>query len=186
MIDLWLPPKPAIIRQAEPELIKANFLPGWFPAGAAVATPPPSLEFLQFTEDTVDRTTYTFTSQNLGAADATRRIVVCCMWSDGSTATTITSANIAGIAATIHVASDNDIQGNCAIFSALVPTGTSGTITFTVTAGGGGSVDRGAIAVYRALNETVASPNATASDTTISSKVLSVTVNIPVNGWVVA
>ena len=34
MIDLWLPPKPAIIR---PHIEKASFLPGMFPAGAAAA-----------------------------------------------------------------------------------------------------------------------------------------------------
>ena len=34
MIDLWLPPMPAIIR---PHIEKASFLPGMFPAGAAAA-----------------------------------------------------------------------------------------------------------------------------------------------------
>lgn len=43
MMDLWLPPKPAIIRPAEADMRRdwrrkpakeANFAPGWFPAGA--------------------------------------------------------------------------------------------------------------------------------------------------------
>jgi len=37
MMDLWLPPKPAIIRPSEQEIRavkKANFAPGWFPGGA--------------------------------------------------------------------------------------------------------------------------------------------------------
>jgi hypothetical protein len=32
-----LPPKPAIIRPAEPKLVQASVLPGWFPAGVAAA-----------------------------------------------------------------------------------------------------------------------------------------------------
>jgi len=38
MFDLWIPPKPAIIRPAEPKLVKASFLPGWFPSVAAVSS----------------------------------------------------------------------------------------------------------------------------------------------------
>lgn len=37
MIDLWLPPKPAIIRPAE--IRKASFLPGMFPGGVAALAP---------------------------------------------------------------------------------------------------------------------------------------------------
>lgn len=36
-LDLWLPPRAAIIRPADQRLIKASFLPGMFPAGAAAA-----------------------------------------------------------------------------------------------------------------------------------------------------
>ncbi len=48
MMDLWLPPKPAIIRPAEADLRRdwrrphakeANFAPGWFPAGAMGGVP---------------------------------------------------------------------------------------------------------------------------------------------------
>lgn len=46
-MDIWLPPKPAIIRPAPADLRqdwrrepkKANFLPGWFPAGAVAGAP---------------------------------------------------------------------------------------------------------------------------------------------------
>lgn len=37
MFDIWIPPKPAIIRPAEKKLVKANFLPGSFPCIAASA-----------------------------------------------------------------------------------------------------------------------------------------------------
>ncbi len=52
MMDIWLPPKPAIIRPAETELRRdwrrphakeANFAPGWFPGGALAVAAPPSL-----------------------------------------------------------------------------------------------------------------------------------------------
>ena len=37
MIELYMPPKPAIIQPAEPRLIRANFLPGMFPGAVAAA-----------------------------------------------------------------------------------------------------------------------------------------------------
>jgi hypothetical protein len=90
------------------------------------------------------------------------------------------SVTIQGIAATIHVQVDGGLS-NCAIVSALVPTGTTADIVF-----GTVSNTRASIGVYRAINETVATPHATASDASIASGVLSTTINIPENGWVVS
>lgn len=142
----------------------------------------PSLTFLQFTEDTVDSTTFTFAGQNLGAADVTRRIVVTVTWGDAATAATLSSATIAGVAATIHIQLAGSIAGRSAIISALVPAGTSGSIVINLS---GGTPDRCAIGAYRAINETVATPNATAQDLTATAGLFTTTINIPADGWVV-
>ena len=68
--------------------------------------------------------------------------------------------------------------------SALVPTGTTADIVFGTVSNT--QVDRASIGVYRAINESVATPHATASDASIASGVLSTTINIPENGWVVS
>lgn len=183
MIDLWLPPKPAIIRPA-PETRHASFLPGMFPAGAiAAAAPaiPPTLIYIASTEDITNLTTYSFASQSIGAAHATRRVVVIVNWVS-SGAVSLTSATIAGVAATIHVQVEGvGVDAGTAIISALVPTGTTGTIAFTLS----GTALRGRIAVFRALNETAATPHRTATDNDAAfTGVLTTTIDIPANGWV--
>lgn len=150
--------------------------------GGRIAAPPPSLTFLQATADPTPATTFTFAGQNFGAADPTRRIIVVAHAIDSITAFTFTSITIGGIAATIHVDGGSSAS-NIAIASALVPAGTSGSIVVNLS---GGTPDRCAIAVYRAINETSASPHATLLDTSISSGVFSGTINIPADGWVIA
>lgn len=147
------------------------------------ATGAPALTFLQHTENVTPATTFTFAGQNLGAADVTRRIVVAVTWGDAATAATLSSATIAGVAATLHTPVLGSIAGRCSMISALVPTGTSGSIVINLS---GGTPDRCSIGVYRAINETVATPHAEASDTSASSGVFTTTINIPANGWVVA
>lgn len=155
-----------------------SFLPGMFPAGAVTVTPP-EVTFLQATENTAGLATYTFAGVNFGAADPTRRIIVACHWGQAG-ASTFTSATIGGIAATTHISVIGTAQGPVALVSALVPTGTSGTVAFTVSV----AVDHGMIGVYRSVNETAA-PTVTASDNTVSAGVLAATINIPDNGWVI-
>lgn len=143
--------------------------------------PPPSLTFLQVSEDTADLTNYSFAGVNFGAADATRRIVCAVHFGDNVNARTISSATIGGVSATIHVNLSATLSA-VGIISALVPTGTSGTVAVNFS----GAVDRCAIATYRAADETSSSPHATASDTSVSSGLLTTTINIPANGWVIA
>lgn len=142
----------------------------------------PELTFVGFTEDTSDSLTHTFTNHAIGAADATRRVVVCAHGSDAATAMTFSSITIGGNAATIHVQGASSLN-NVAIASLLVAAGTTATIVVTKV---GGTPDRCAIGVYRAINETVATPNATLVDETISSGLFTGTIAIPANGWVVA
>jgi hypothetical protein len=159
-----------------------NFLPGWFPAIAMAAKAPPELTFVGFTEDTSDNTVHTFTNHAIGVADVTRRVVVVAHASDSTTAFSFTGITIGGNAATIHPAGAT-LTANVTIASLLVPTGTTATIVVTKS---GGTPDRCGIAVYRAINETSASPHATMVDDTMSAGVCTGTINIPANGWVVA
>ncbi len=153
------------------------------PVGLLGGAAPAELSFVGFTEITTDLADYTFASVNIGAADPTRRVVVAIHWADSAVTTTLeNSVTIQGIAATIHVQADGGTS-NCAIVSALVPTGTTADIVFGTVSNT--PVDRAAIGVYRAINESVATPHDTAVDLTASSGVLSDTINIPANGWVV-
>ncbi len=192
MIDIWLPPKPAIIRPAPRELIRpplpdfkqASFLPGMFPA-VAIAPKSASISFVGTVADDTNLTTYTFTSAGVGAADPSRRTVVACHWySIGVGAVTLSSATIGGSAATIHVQASpagSVVSPGCAIISRLNPTGTTATIAFTLS----GGAARAFIGIFNAINESVAAPFATASDGTLSSNALDVSVNTPA-GWVLA
>ncbi len=140
-----------------------------------------SLSFIAVTPDDSNLTTYSFAGQSLGAEDSTRRIVVVVHWDDSIDTRTLSSVTIAGVGATIHRQGNGGATG-CAIASALVPTGTSGTISFTLS----GAADRGAIGVYRAINEVNSSPHDTELDIVVSSGLLSVAIDIPAGGWVVA
>ena len=145
---------------------------------------PAALSFIGFTENTADQADYTFTAASIGTADVTRRVVVVIHWADSAVTTTLEdSVTIQGIAATLHAQASGGLS-NCAIASALVPTGTTADIVFGTVSNT--PVDRAAIGVYRAINESVATPHATASDTTIATNVMSTTINIPATGWVVA
>lgn len=147
--------------------------------GAAAPPPAPSITFLQVTEDTSTQTTYTFAGVNFGAADSTRRIVVVVHFGS-AIARTFNSGTIGGVGATIHLTAVNTAAMRVGIMSALVPTGTSGTITVTLS----GTAAHCKIASYRALNETAGSP-LTANDIAGSAGLLTTTINVPANGWVV-
>lgn len=157
-----------------------SFVPGMCAAGLMAGKLPPAMTFLQIAEDVTDVGTYNFPPQNFGAADTTRRIVVGVTWHDAATSTTLSSASIGGVGATIH-AQGSSGTGNCAVISALIPTGTAGTVSITLSS----AVQRALIAVYRAVNETVASPHATLVDNTIASGVFTGTINVPADGWIV-
>jgi hypothetical protein len=142
---------------------------------------PASVGFLQYTEITTNLTTYNFATVNFGAADATRRIVIAVHWG-AALNRTLNSASIGGVGATTHIDALASASTRVAIISALVPTGTSGTVSLTFS----GACAQCAIGTYRALNETSASPTDTANDLTVASGLVTDTINVPTNGWVVA
>lgn len=143
---------------------------------------PASISFIGTTDDSTNQTTYTFAGAAIGAADATRRVVVAFHWY--STGISISSATIGGVSATIHAqvqSSPGTNGGHCGLLSALVPTGTTATIAVTLS----GAATRAEIGVFRAINETVASPFAMATDATISSGHVDPNVNTGNGGWVI-
>ncbi len=114
MIDLYLPPKPAIIRPAEYR--KANFLPGWMPA--AVAQKPVEVEFLQVRQSASDSGPYSFWSVPLGEEHPTRHILIALRAIAGSS-----SITVGGITCTSLVANS--------WFIVSYPTGSTATVEVT-------------------------------------------------------
>lgn len=112
----------------------------------AFAGPTFEFAYLGAYTDAANLTTYTFNSVDFGVADANRHIVVA-FASRAGNLFTVSSASIGGVSATIDVqASQSGSGGNtAAIIRANIATGTSGTVSVTLSAGSA----RAAIGVYR-------------------------------------
>lgn len=123
-----------------------------------------ALSYLQQASSTSDLNSYTFSSQNLGAASADRYIIVSIQTRDSGTgAKTINSVTVGGVSATITVqkqgvdAATNSTVAGLAI--ALVPSGTTGDVVVTFSE----VVLRCSIALYAATGLTSATPTDTGS-----------------------
>jgi hypothetical protein len=82
-------------------------------------------------------TTYTFTSVAIGAASATRRVIILAVGSHSTiTGRALVSATIGGVSAAIDVQRTQGLTFSkvSAIISATVPTGTTATVTLTFSA----------------------------------------------------
>lgn len=164
-----------------------NFLPGWFPGGAA-ARGVPDLSFLgPLIDDNTAQTTYTFTGVPIGAVDGTRRVVVVFHWNVTNALRTFVTGTIGGVAATLHVQASTGPTGaqtdqGTLIMSALVPSGTTATVVVTMSA----ACLRSSIAVYRAINEAAPPFHAVMTDITLAAGVLTGTLNIPAVGMLIA
>lgn len=102
-----------------------------------------SLTYLQHATDDAEQSSYTFSAQNLGGAEPGRRIVVAVGARAGLT--DITDCTIGGVSATRHAISAANVQAQyLALFSAVVPTGTTGDVVVTVS----GQASRCGIALY--------------------------------------
>jgi len=88
-----------------------------------------SLTYRGTAQDSVDRTTYSYTSKSIGTADSTRYVVVAMTASAGSQYT-ISSCSIGGISGVVSAIAQNtnNVSGFC---TANVPTGTTATISVT-------------------------------------------------------
>ena len=166
-------------------MLMINNLSGFGASGSSAI--PLTSTFLQATSDSTDQTTYTFSSVNIGAADATRRVVVAFHWSVQNAARTAVSLSIAGVASDLHVQTTTgptSAQQDCGVllFSSLVPTGTSGNIVVTMS----GAMGRATIYTYRQIGGTGTSAFATMTDNVISGTTLTGTLNIPTDGTLYA
>lgn len=137
----------------------------------------PSLALVDSLETNAGGPTFSFTA-NLGAADASRLIVAVCCWG-GDTTRSLSSVSIAGGAATVHLSSVH--LGGCGIASRAVAAGTSGTVSFTISAGTG----CGALYVYRVVNLASTTPTDTASDNTLGDNVISTAIDVSKNGIII-
>jgi len=106
------------------------------------------IAFIAATGNETELTTYTFAGQSLGVENSARKILVVlsARSSDGA-ARTISSVTVAGITATA-IATQHSSGNTAAIYSAAVPTGTTGDVVVTWSS----TMARTGIGVYRALN----------------------------------
>jgi len=142
--------------------------------------------FLQRTEDTSDAASYTFTSENFGAANAARRILISAQTVHTAAAafSCLGTTSIGGITATVHTGAEISHQpgGSGAVaahtcwFSAVVPTGTTGNVVVNYSE----STFRCIIGVYRVVGLVNGSPT---TEQTSSASPGSLTLNIPANGF---
>lgn len=142
-----------------------------------------SVSFLQQAENTTAQTTYTFSSQSLGAADAGRYIVVCiAARAGGETDGAVSALTIGGVSATITAQIPNNGGANTnlsAIAIAAVPTGTTGDIVVTLNF----NHLRCSVAAYRVLgiDGVTAFDSATSTDTDPTASL-----DIPAGGIAIA
>lgn len=112
---------------------------------------------------------------NFGAANAKRYLIACV----GVLGDLPSSCTIGGVTATRHV-EVNSPFGNCRsiIYSAAVPTGTSGSVTLN------GANGMSSVALYSAINLISGSASDTDSDSGLSP--LSMSVDVPQKGFLLA
>jgi len=135
------------------------------------------LAFVTSAVTTSGGTSFTFSSQSLGAADATRYIIVS---AGGQVAAdnTISSITVQGISGSQVVTSGDGGETRASIWIIAVPTGTTGDVVVTFS----GTANNCGIAVYRMVGATSAIPTATASDNSITSNAESASLTIPTGG----
>ena len=137
--------------------------------------------FLQGAADNSNLTTYTFSSQNLGTADGAR-LIICGIASRAGGSSTISSVTIGGVSATIVVQINTSADSgwnSAGIVIAAVPTGTTGDVVITFSAGQA----RCAIALY----STIDTASETASDTDSNAAAdPSVSIDCPASGYIIA
>jgi hypothetical protein len=126
-------------------------------------------------EDQADRSTYEFNSVSYGGAAADNRIIGAFIVTFNSSVT-LNAAAIGGVSATILGPSSGTDARTWFIYAA-VPTGTSGTITFTFS----GTAPNGYFGCY-SLYPTSATPVSTSFPAGGSATSRSVTLDIPENG----
>ena len=120
----------------------------------------PSVGYLQQKESASAASSYTFSSENIGATGTGRLIIVGVYAFAGASGRTLTSATIGGVTATVLTAATGPNSLIGAVIAAKVPTGTSADIVVNFS----GAMDRCGIMTYRALNVSSATPSSSDTD----------------------
>lgn len=137
-----------------------------------------NIAFVANAADGTDLTTYSFAGQNLGTASADRYIVAAFAHRAGAGTPTGSTVTIGGVGATFLAGVSNG-TGRCELWIALVPTGTTGTISITWSAG----VARCVMGAWALTSLQSSTPTATYSS--IASP-MSVSANIAAGGVALA
>ena len=158
-------------------------LPGMFPGAVSASSVPPSgLTFLGRQDDDTATNVFNFTIDD---DTSTERRIIVAVCTHQNAERTIDSVEIGGGATVVHIninaastANDTDL----AIVSRLVPAGESSDVEVTTNF----PVDVCVVGVWRLDGETTATCHDVATDTTLSGATLSVTIDIPENGALIA
>jgi len=128
-----------------------------------------------------DLSTYSFTSQSFGTADADRVIIVGAVATENSEGATLDTVTIGGVTATkISEATfaDTGRTSLASIYAAAVPTGTTGTVALTYSV----AMQRAAIVGWRTIRGSL---TASDTDTANGTDPLVGALDIPANGGAV-
>jgi hypothetical protein len=121
-------------------------------------------------------------SLSFGTVDSVRRIVCGVHWVEGGFHRTLNSATIGGVAATIHVNVGHNGGSTglgAAVMSALVPTGTSGTVALSFS----GTVNDSYVSTYRIVGMSLTDTGSDEKQVTTGQ--LSVTLTSASNGTII-
>lgn len=151
-----------------------HFIPGFM--GTTIS--PTVLTFQTSTGSTSNLTTYTFSSVAIGTAATDRLVIVAVYWESGSGSISLASGTIGGVTADISITRSGSIA--CALMTARVPTGTTATITVTLS----GGATKCAIGVWSATGVVSATPDATGDDVGAGS--VSAQMTVPESGFLIA
>lgn len=172
--ELWLPPKPAIIRSVSAEdaaLVRAarrehtregNFLPGWFPAGAAGISGGPSVIMTVLTQTTTSTANTIIAPASIIAGD----LLMLFDWATGGSGgapTSVYPSTFTGIQTNATTEGGADRRGN---MSYKVAAGTEGGTTIT---GMNGSSSNRKIMVRFRFNIPLASVSVVSQGGTLSN-----------------
>jgi hypothetical protein len=137
---------------------------------------PIELNFIGVDSYQATANSHTFTAESIGPDSPDRIVVVCVGWNI-STSTTLSSATIGGVAATI-IGQCNGTTSGIAIIQAAVPTGTTADVVVNYA----GSPLRGQIAVYNLLGALSATVNASNFPAGGGDASRTATFNVPAGG----
>jgi hypothetical protein len=130
------------------------------PGGSTVEAAVVAITHMATAADTATKTTYTFTSQTIGADTASHKVVVAAHWAGGATYVSSTVAGVSTTAVADANASGHSGNTRCQLVYADGITATSGTVTIVIT----GAADRLGIAIFDVRNAALGNAFATSAD----------------------